>query len=110
MKSAEIREAFLRFFEEQGHTRVASSSLIPANDPTLLFTNAGMNQFKDHFLGKIKLEFTRATAEVRFFGPGSVMQFGFTFPNLGDLVLFQTHTPTEAELRSADPNGDLPAT
>jgi hypothetical protein len=43
-----------------------------------------------------RLEFTRATAEVRFFGPGSVMQFGFTFPNLGDLVLFQTHTPTVA--------------
>jgi alanyl-tRNA synthetase len=62
MKSAEIREAFLRFFEEQGHTRVASSSLIPADDPTLLFTNAGMNQFKDCFLGLEKRAYTRATS------------------------------------------------
>ena len=62
MKSAEIREAFLRFFEEQGHTRVASSSLIPANDPTLLFTNAGMNQFKDCFLGLEKRAYTRAVS------------------------------------------------
>ncbi|WP_213941042.1 alanine--tRNA ligase [Pseudomonas sp. dw_612] len=62
MKSAEIREAFLRFFEEQGHTRVASSSLIPGNDPTLLFTNAGMNQFKDCFLGQEKRAYTRATS------------------------------------------------
>ena len=61
MKSAEIREAFLRFFEEKGHTRVASSSLIPANDPTLLFTNAGMNQFKDVFLGFDKRSYNRAT-------------------------------------------------
>ena len=62
MKSAEIREAFLRFFEEKGHTRVASSSLIPANDPTLLFTNAGMNQFKDCFLGLEKRAYTRAAS------------------------------------------------
>ncbi len=61
MKSAEIREAFLRFFEKKGHSRVASSSLIPANDPTLLFTNAGMNQFKDCFLGLEKRAYTRAT-------------------------------------------------
>ncbi|MBV4533574.1 alanine--tRNA ligase [Pseudomonas sp. SWRI107] len=62
MKSAEIREAFLRFFEEQGHTRVASSSLIPGDDPTLLFTNAGMNQFKDCFLGQEKRAYTRAVS------------------------------------------------
>ncbi len=47
----QIREDFLRFFEEKGHRRVHSSSLVPHNDPTLLFTNAGMNQFKDVFLG-----------------------------------------------------------
>ncbi len=57
----EIRELFLRFFESKGHRRVHSSSLVPANDPTLLFTNAGMNQFKDVFLGAEKREYTRAT-------------------------------------------------
>jgi alanyl-tRNA synthetase len=57
----EIRELFLRFFESKGHRRVHSSSLVPANDPTLLFTNAGMNQFKDLFLGAEKREYARAT-------------------------------------------------
>jgi alanyl-tRNA synthetase len=57
----EIRELFLRFFESKGHRRVASSSLVPHNDPTLLFANAGMNQFKDLFLGAEKREYTRAT-------------------------------------------------
>ena len=57
----EIRELFLRFFESKEHRRVHSSSLVPANDPTLLFTNAGMNQFKDLFLGAEKRDYTRAT-------------------------------------------------
>jgi alanyl-tRNA synthetase len=57
----EIREKFLRFFESKGHRRVRSSSLLPHGDPTLLFTNAGMNQFKDVFLGLEKREYTRAT-------------------------------------------------
>jgi alanyl-tRNA synthetase len=61
MTGNEIRERFLRFFEEKGHRRVRSSSLVPHGDPTLLFTNAGMNQFKDVFLGLEKREYNRAT-------------------------------------------------
>jgi alanyl-tRNA synthetase len=57
---SQIREDFLRFFESKGHRRVHSSSLVPANDPTLLFTNAGMNQFKDVFLGLEKRDYSRA--------------------------------------------------
>ena len=62
MKSAEIRETFLKFFESKGHQIVASSSLVPHDDPTLLFTNAGMNQFKDVFLGFDKRPYSRATS------------------------------------------------
>jgi alanyl-tRNA synthetase len=58
---SEIRQLFLKFFEDRGHTIVASSSLVPHNDPTLLFTNAGMNQFKDCFLGQEKRAYVRAT-------------------------------------------------
>jgi alanyl-tRNA synthetase len=58
----EIRKTFLRFFEERGHRVVRSSSLVPANDPTLLFTNAGMNQFKDVFLGLEQRDYARATS------------------------------------------------
>jgi alanyl-tRNA synthetase len=59
---SEIRQLFLKFFEDRGHTIVASSSLVPHNDPTLLFTNAGMNQFKDCFLGQEKRAYVRAVS------------------------------------------------
>ncbi|OCH12384.1 alanine--tRNA ligase [Aliivibrio sp. 1S165] len=65
MSTDEIRRAFLAFFESKGHQIVESSSLVPANDPTLLFTNAGMNQFKDCFLGSEKRSYTRATTSQR---------------------------------------------
>ena len=61
MTSREIRSGFLKYFERNGHQIVLSSSLVPHDDPTLLFTNAGMNQFKDVFLGKEKRPYRRAT-------------------------------------------------
>src|SRR5678809_1180489 len=61
LTGSEIRRKFLDFFVQKGHREVHSSSLVPQNDPTLLFTNAGMNQFKDVFLGREKREYTRAT-------------------------------------------------
>jgi len=61
LTAAQIRESFLRFFEERGHRRAPSSALVPQNDPTLLFTNAGMVQFKDVFTGREKRDYSRAT-------------------------------------------------
>src|SRR6187401_918159 len=61
MQSRDIRSSFLDYFKRQGHTIAPSSSLVPGDDPTLLFTNAGMNQFKDLFLGKERRDYRRAT-------------------------------------------------
>jgi alanyl-tRNA synthetase len=65
MSAADVRRAFLEFFRERGHTVVPSASLVPGNDPTLLFTNAGMVQFKDCFLGRDKRDYVRATSSQR---------------------------------------------
>src|SRR5436189_3862233 len=65
MKSSDIRTSFLEYFRSQGHTIVPSSSLVPANDPTLLFVNSGMVQFKDTFLGREKRAYLRATTSQR---------------------------------------------
>src|SRR5216110_1189994 len=62
MTANEIRLSFLKYFERNGHRIVASSPLVPHDDPTLLFTNAGMNQFKDLFLGRERREYTRAAS------------------------------------------------
>src|SRR5690349_3641171 len=62
MKASQVRKTFLEFFEQRGHQVVASSSLVPANDPTLLFTNAGMNQFKDVFTGAESRPYKRAAS------------------------------------------------
>src|SRR5690349_19452995 len=65
MSAADVRRAFLEFFRDRGHTVVPSSSLVPGNDPTLLFTNAGMVQFKDCFVGRDKRDYVRATSSQR---------------------------------------------
>src|SRR4249920_142040 len=62
MTGHELRDKFLRYFEQKGHTIVRSSPLVPANDPTLLFTNAGMVQFKAVFLGEERRDYVRATS------------------------------------------------
>ncbi len=70
MTGNEIRQSFIQFFESKGHKHVRSSSLVPHNDPTILFTNAGMNQFKDYFLGNQKPEFTRAVTSQKVMRAG----------------------------------------
>jgi len=78
MKTDELREKYLAFFESKGHRRCASDVLVPTWDPSVLFTPAGMNQFKDHFLGKVKLEFTRATTCQKCLRTGDIENVGRT--------------------------------
>ena len=78
MQTNELREKYLAFFETKGHTRVASDVLVPTWDPSVLFTPAGMNQFKDHFLGKVKLDFTRATTCQKCLRTGDIENVGRT--------------------------------
>lgn len=78
MKTDELREKYLAFFESKGHTRRESDVLVPTWDPSVLFTPAGMNQFKDHFLGKVKLEFTRATTCQKCLRTGDIENVGRT--------------------------------
>jgi alanyl-tRNA synthetase len=78
MKTDELREKYLEFFESKGHTRCPSDVLVPTWDPSVLFTPAGMNQFKDHFLGKVKLEFTRAATCQKCLRTGDIDNVGRT--------------------------------
>jgi alanyl-tRNA synthetase len=78
MKTNELREKYLTFFESKGHARRPSDVLVPTWDPSVLFTPAGMNQFKDHFLGKVKLDFTRATTCQKCLRTGDIDNVGRT--------------------------------
>ncbi len=78
MKTDELREKYLAFFETKGCVRRPSDVLVPTWDPSVLFTPAGMNQFKDHFLGKVKLEFTRATTCQKCLRTGDIDNVGRT--------------------------------
>ncbi len=78
MKTDELREKYLSYFQSQGHSRQPSDVLVPTWDPSVLFTPAGMNQFKDHFLGKVKLEFTRATTCQKCLRTGDIDNVGRT--------------------------------
>ena len=112
MTSSEIRQRFLDYFARNGHQIVASSPLVPANDPTLLFTNAGMVQFKDVFLGQDKRAYNRATTSQRCVRAGGkhndLENVGYTarhhtfFEMLGNFSFGATasHPPLQAPLRS----------
>lgn len=78
MRTDELREKYLSFFQSKGHTRQMSDVLVPTWDPSVLFTPAGMNPFKDHFLGKVKLEFTRATTCQKCLRTGDIDNVGRT--------------------------------
>ena len=78
MKTDELREKYLSFFQSKGHSRQQSDVLVPTWDPSVLFTPAGMNPFKDHFLGKVKLEFTRATTCQKCLRTGDIDNVGRT--------------------------------
>ena len=78
MKADDLREAYLAFFESKGCIRRPSDVLVPRWDPSVLFTPAGMNQFKDHFLGKCKLDFTRATSCQKCLRTGDIENVGRT--------------------------------
>jgi len=78
MKTDELREKYLDFFVSKGHTRRPSDVLVPRSDPSVLFTPAGMNQFKDHFLGRCKLDFTRATTCQKCLRTGDIENVGRT--------------------------------
>ena len=78
MQTDELREKYLAFFESKGHSRQPSDVLVPTWDPSVLFTPAGMNQFKDHFLGKVKLDFTRATTCQKCLRTGDIDNVGRT--------------------------------
>src|SRR5215813_4018547 len=78
MTPDDVRERYLKFFEKRGHTVYPSASLVPDNDPTLLFTGAGMNQFKDMFLGVGNLPFSRATTSQKCLRTGDLDNVGVT--------------------------------
>src|SRR5207248_8326692 len=78
MKTDDLRESYLAFFETKGCVRKPSDVLVPTWDPSVLFTPAGMNQFKDHFLGRVKLDFTRATTCQKCLRTGDIDNVGRT--------------------------------